>query len=703
MAPLTLAKKPKMTDKDVNAAKEKLRSTSKGGVSVLGSSGNSGPVSPGISSPQGKGIGGSSSSSYKGLASAGKSTTSSSTMASKNPFARLKAWSKERDAKKQKAAQDKAAFKATYTKAKDPAFKEHAAKNQSIFDSEEAQTAKEKKRNEEYSFLKSPGQMKEFVGKAQKSTKLSSPGGKGGLGGSKPDIDSGVQSLVGIHGVGEKKSDLDKNQENIGYVDTATSKIGTATGLGGALASGSEALSKVHSGPLGGIGSSMNVSELGVSINGEITPVIGLAGSINSLLSTILSRFTNDKGLSAEQQQDLDLQLATQVMSLSGSLGNVGKGAMTIAEYAGHFGSSSNLVAAGLPGIGIAIAASQLLANSIELGRQAGLVHVSRTNVNSLEKMVHKPEHAGIMGDISVLKGATSHFKMGAVSLLVKAVFKVLANVVSLLGAGLSTAGAGTPIHAAGAGLGVVATALSTAVTIAGTIEQNAKAYEVKNLRKKYSGGDHAVSELLIKKDPKHSAQTLINYAKGVHPDPTKQVDDKLKTHAIEQLKALGVGTHELGTLGDNELRELAVKRVGESQTPKTMLDSIKDLGSKIKNSNLHYSGKWQEIQNLREIKNKLGYGGVEDRGGHWARISWMFSGKDSISSQQSKMRFLIEQAHLSDSEKAALLDLLPKVQGASKSGGSATTGTTSTPPDPSSLAPVNKALTDLTISGHRK
>ena len=587
-------------------------------------------------------------------------------------------WLQKQKEKRKVKAQEKKAFNEKYKNAKVPAFRQQVAMNEEAFKNEEdldaKATQKDTDRKEDAPFVKSATSAQKFREKALKSK----VGGTQGFDDSK--LTGAINQKITQHGHADQTSELDDNIANVQTGQTALTGIGGATTVGGGMAKGLDVL-KTDVAP------SMAVNNLGAGIASDAGSLVSLVSGIMDIIGLVFAKLKAGEDASSAQQEDLSLQLSQAVMNTAASGGILARDIMELVAIGQSLPATSSLLTTAIPGLGIAISATQLVATSVDLGRQAALVNRTNANMGSLNKMAKDPQNENHMGDISVLKGAISNFKGGAVGLLVSDVISAFSGLVSLIGSALSLLAPGTPAHGAGAALGVASSGISAAKTVAFQIKGWAQASQVHKFRDKYKSGQMMsngveVSEMLVKKDPKHAAQTLLSYARGEpRPDGTK-VDPTLQDHAKKQLKALGVGDGELNKLTPSQLRDLMVSRVGYSQEPKTFVQTFKDLGRKVSDvftqNPLHYSGKRTEIKNLAEVKNTLGYGGVNDRGFNWINKHGAFSKQGDIRSQQAQMKFLVAQSPLSEQEKDRLLQLLPgyKPQGGT---GTPSTGTPST------------------------
>ncbi|MDA8263270.1 MAG: hypothetical protein M0Z47_10625 [Actinomycetota bacterium] len=645
--------------------------------------GKSSKPKPKVSGNGGKGSGGGSDSLTKELAErfAKSSKTNPSTLPKPAPTdkgsapqqkAEKQSWFQKQKEKRQTKAKEKKAFNDKYKNAKVPAFRQQVALNEQVFKNEDDQDTlakkKETDRKEDAPFVKSAKSAQKFREKALLS-KVS-----GGQSFDDSKLTGAITQKITQHGHAGTTTTLDDSIESVGTGQSALTAIGGLTSAGGGMAKGLDTL-KTDVAP------SMAVSDLGAGIASDSGSLVSLVSGIMDILGLIFAKLKAGEDASSEQQEDLSLQLSQAVMNTAATGGTIAKNIMDLVAIGESLPKTSSLLTTAIPGLGIAISATQLVATSVDLGRQAALVHRTNSNMGSLQKMVKTTQDDKQMGDIAVLKGAIANFKSGAVGLLIKDVISAFSSLVSIVGSALSMLAPGTPAHGAGVALGGVSSGLSAAKTLAFQIVSWAQAGTVKKYRDKYKSGQMVsagveVTEMLIKKDPKHAAQTLLSYANGVGPDG-KQVDPTLQDHAKKQLKALGVGDGELKKLTPNQLRDLMVSRVGYSQEPKTFVQTFKDIGKKVSDiftkNPLHYSGKRKEIKNLAEVKNTLGYGGVNDRGFNWINKHGAFSKQDDIRKQQAQMKFLVAQSPLSEDEKDRLLQLLPGYKPQGSSGGSST------------------------------
>ncbi len=581
-------------------------------------------------------------------------------------------WFQKQKEKRKVKAQEKKAFDQKYKKAKEPAFRQQVAMNEQTFKNEQDQDTLAKKkdtdRKEDAPFVKSAKSAQKFREKALLS-KVS-----GGQGFDDSKLTGAITQKIAQHGHAETTTTLDDSIDSVDTGQSTLGAIGGVTTVGGGMAKGLDTL-KTDFVP------SMAVNDLGAGIASDSGSLVSLVSGIMDIISLVFAKLKAGEDASSQQQEDLSLQLSQAVMNTAATGGTIAKNIMDLVAIGESLPKTSSLLTTAIPGLGIAISATQLISTSVDLGRQAALVHRTNSNMGSLQKMVKNTQDDKQMGDISVLKGAISNFKSGAVGLLIKDVISAFSSLVSIVGSALSMLAPGTPAHGAGVALGGVSSGISAAKSVAFQIVSWAQAGTVKKYRDKYKSGQMMsdgveVSEMLVKKDPKHAAQTLLSYAQGVGPDG-KKVDPALQDHAKKQLKALGVGDGELQKLTPSQLRDLMVSRVGYSQEPKTFVETFKGIGKKVSDlftkNPLHYSGKRDEIKNLAEVKNTLGYGGVNDRGFNWINKHGAWSRQDDIRKQQAQMKFLIAQSPLSEQEKDRLLQLLPGYQPQGSSGSSST------------------------------
>jgi hypothetical protein len=411
-----------------------------------------------------------------------------------------------------------------------------------------------------------------------------------------------------------KQSDEWKKKIGDKWGDTAASGLAGGSGvakIGSAAALGSKEIGHL-TGNTGVAGSSTMagghqvITQVGTATQGAVveSEVAGLLS-----LGSDLAKFSSIANAIQEGDEAEQLQAKLDAIDLGYSLGSrlmaLGRGATAMAGDFGGAELATTIVADALPGIDIASAALQLIMHGQQLYDAADRLKSQGNHIKQAETEGH-----------THLAKAIGQFKEENTALAVSSGVNMVADVLKITGAAISLSGVGIMVGHPIKYVGVAVSVLNKGAMATRGAVRTGKAQQAREaniLGQKGSEGK------LLRHDPKHAIQTLINEA--------RKGEGSAGELALKELKALGIDEKTLAGSSDKSLRKLALGRMGVKEDAKTLGQSLKEGKEGAKAWYHEDTGK--QVKVLKEVKNKLNYGGEGERGALWTAKMRLLGGYD--------------------------------------------------------------------------
>jgi hypothetical protein len=380
------------------------------------------------------------------------------------------------------------------------------------------------------------------------------------------------------------------------------------------------------------IGGQHVITQVGTATQGAIieSEVAGLLA-----LGADLAKFSSIANAIQEGDEAEQLQAKLDAIDLGYSLGArllaLGRGATAMAGDFGGAELATTMAADVLPGIDIASGGLQLIMHGQQLYDAADRLKSQGKHIKQAKAEGH-----------THLAKAIGQFKEENTATAVSSGVNMVADVLKITGAALTlggiTAVAGQPVKYVGVAVSLLNKgAMATRGTVRAGKGQQAR--EANILGQKGSEGK------LLRHDPKHAIQALINEARNG--------EGTARELALKELKSLRIDEKTLAGSSDKSLRKLALGQMGVKEDAKTIGQSLK--GGVEGAKEWYHADTGKQVETLKQVKNKLNYGGEGERGPLWTAKMRLLGGYDQES--MASIHKILQSMSKEEREKLGITD----------------------------------------------